>query len=169
MRSSNAHYVTHAAASQPVVSMIRSWRLASPHAARVTDELMSWHAERDDSGRPLDGDQRYVVRFDQCQEPPARGFWSIAIFDENGMPVDNRLHRFAIGDRSELTVSPDGALEIAVCHESRVRTSDLNWLPAPATPFFMILTIYGPTADAVDGVWRPPPVRRDGSLMMQAS
>jgi hypothetical protein len=130
---------------------------------------MSWQAERDAGGRPLDGQHRYVVRFDQCKEPPARGFWSIAIFDQNGMPVDNSLHRFAIGDRSDLAVSPDGALEIAVCHESRARAGDLNWLPAPAAPFFMILNIYGPTAEAVDGVWRPPPVRREGSLMIKAS
>lgn len=36
-----------------------------------------------------------------------------------------------------------------------------NWLPAPAGPFSLTMRLYWPKAEALDGNWMPPPVRRE--------
>jgi hypothetical protein len=43
-------------------------------------------------------------------------------------------------------------------HASRTAGKDKesNWLPAPAGPFYMVLRLYGPEADALEGSWMPP-------------
>jgi hypothetical protein len=33
-------------------------------------------------------------------------------------------------------------------------------LPAPDGPFYMVLRLYGPEAEALDGTWTPAPVVR---------
>ena len=35
-----------------------------------------------------------------------------------------------------------------------------NWLPAPKGPFYLILRVYWPKADVLDGRWAPPGVRK---------
>jgi hypothetical protein len=124
------------------------------------DDLISWHAAVDSEGRSLEGRWDYCLHFAPCQEPPARGFWSIAVFDDRGLPVDNRLRRFSIGDRNELEFDEKGSLDILVCRELLPPARSTNWLPAPATPFVLVMQIYGPLPAALNGAWRQPPVRR---------
>jgi len=35
-----------------------------------------------------------------------------------------------------------------------------NWLPAPEGEFILMLRLYWPKDEAVNGAWVPPPVRR---------
>jgi hypothetical protein len=128
------------------------------------DELVAWRAERDSCGEPLDGRHAYLLHFDCCREPPAHGFWSLAMYDQRDRPVDNRLHRFSIGDRNALAFDADGTLDIVVCHESFARVAARNWLPAPAGLFRLTLNIYWPLVEAINGVWVPPPIRRIGTF-----
>jgi len=128
------------------------------------DELVSWRADRDSDDEPLDGSRAYRLHFDRSREPPARGFWSLAMYDQRRRPVDNCLHRFAIGDRDTLGFNADGTLDIAIHHESFASAGALNWLPAPAGLFLLTLNIYGPMVEAINGVWMPPPIDCIGSF-----
>jgi hypothetical protein len=136
-----------------------AWKRASTSITAQIDDVMSWHAEVDSTGRPLDGECVYVLHFDRRHQPPARGFWSIAMYDQRSLPVDNRLHRCSIGDRNALEFNLDGSLDIVVRSESAGPVRSVNWLPAPARLFFLVLQIYGPLPEALNGMWQPPPIR----------
>ena len=123
------------------------------------NDVMSWHAEFDSSGRALEGGCVYVLHFDRSHEPPARGFWSLAMYDQRSLPADNRLHRISIGDRNDLEFNADGSLDIVVHGENAGPVRSANWLPAPDSHFFLVLQIYGPLPEALNGMWQPPPIR----------
>jgi hypothetical protein len=50
----------------------------------------------DESGKPLDGANKYTIHFDKATIPPANGFWSITLYDQEGFQVANSLNRFAV-------------------------------------------------------------------------
>jgi hypothetical protein len=131
--------------------------------ANTADEAFYPVAQQDDRGRALDGRHRYVVRFARGQLPPARAFWSLSMYGPDLFLYANPLQRYALGDRSPgLRRDADGGLTILVQHARPAAGRTGNWLPAPAGGFALALRLYVPEARALDGRWRPPPVRRVG-------
>jgi hypothetical protein len=114
----------------------------------------------DAEGKALDGASRYVLHFDKDAIPPAEAFWSLTLYDQHGFPTANALNRCAIGDRDALTMNADGSLDLIIQHESPGTAQESNWLPAPPGPFNVLMRLYAPTAQVIDGRWVPPPVRR---------
>ena len=114
----------------------------------------------DSEGRPLDGANKYVLRFAKGQLPPARAFWSLSMYGADQLFVDNPINRYALGDRDPLVFGADGSLELYVQRDSPGGQRETNWLPAPAGPFSMNLRLYLPGPAAVDGSWAPPAVVR---------
>jgi hypothetical protein len=113
----------------------------------------------DEEGAPYDGANRYVLHFDADALPPAKAFWSLTMYDEEGFQVPNHLNRFAIGDRDELRFNDDGSLDLEIAaHEPAEGTA--NWLPAPVGSFNLCLRLYYPEASVLEGAWHPPGVRR---------
>ena len=53
-------------------------------------------------------------------------------------------------------MDPDGGITIYVQHESPGSSKEANWLPAPKGPFSVILRIYWPKKEALDGSWIQP-------------
>jgi hypothetical protein len=43
----------------------------------------------DESGKPLDGANKYTIHFDKGATPPASAFWSITLCDQEGFQVAN--------------------------------------------------------------------------------
>lgn len=115
----------------------------------------------DADGKPLVGEQKYVVHFAKGQTPPAGAFWSLTMYDAQGFPVANPISRYAIGDRDPLQFNADGSLDIYIQHDSPGPGKESNWLPAPATGELSVaMRIYAPRLEVLDGRWNPPPVRR---------
>ena len=115
----------------------------------------------DAEGKPVMGENRYVVSFRKGELPPADAFWSLTMYDAEGFPVANPLNRYALGDRDALAFNADGSLDISVQNEDPGPEKRANWLPAPAHgPITMTLRIYAPRPEALDGRWSPPPVVR---------
>ncbi len=115
----------------------------------------------DADGKPLVGEQKYVVHFAKGQTPPAGAFWSLTMYDAQGFPVANPISRYAIGDRDPLQFNADGSLDIYIQHDSPGPGKDSNWLPAPATGELSVaMRIYAPRLEVLDGRWNPPPVNR---------
>jgi hypothetical protein len=125
-----------------------------------SSEVVSATLDADSEGRPFSGANAYRLHIGRDQSPPSRGYWSITILDQRGLPVDNTLRRFSIGDRNSLAFNEDGSLDIVVQHKSPGAASESNWLPAPPGPFHLVLTIYWPLPEATDGSWQLPPIRR---------
>ena len=50
----------------------------------------------DESGKPLDGANKYTITFASGAAPPVKAFWSITLYDQDGFQVGNALNRFAV-------------------------------------------------------------------------
>lgn len=124
------------------------------------EEALYPMAPVDSEGKPLSGASRYVLHFDKEQIPPADAFWSLTMYGADQFFVANPLGRYAIGDRDKLAFNPDGSLDLYIQHASPGADKEANWLPAPAGAFSMNLRLYLPQAQAADGRWTPPPVKR---------
>jgi hypothetical protein len=109
----------------------------------------------DSMGNSLHGAHRYVLHFDKGRTPPVNAFWSITMYNDRANPI----HRFAIGDRDDLRYNADGSLDIYIQAAFPGRERESNWLPAPAGLFNLILRLYWPKQDVLDGVWQPPAVQ----------
>lgn len=110
--------------------------------------------------KPLDGANNYVLQFKQDEIPPARAFWSVTLYDNEGFPTANALDRCAIGDRDPLKYGGEGSLQLFIQHESPGADKASNWLPAPKGPFTLTMRVYAPKAQVLDGRWVPPAVRK---------
>ena len=117
----------------------------------------------DADGKPLDGRNRYVLRFERGQTPPVDAFWSLTMYDMSQNLVTNPLMRFRIGDRTRgLTYGDDGSLTVYIQSERPPNDLESNWLPAPLDRFVMILRAYSPRKVIVDHSYQWPPVQKPG-------
>jgi hypothetical protein len=114
----------------------------------------------DESGKPLDGANKYVLHFDNGATPPVGAFWSVTLYDSDGFQVANPLNRFAVSSWMPLKYNADGSLDLYFQHESPGADRQANWLPAPTGAFNLALRLYAPNSDALTGKWNPPPVAR---------
>jgi hypothetical protein len=117
----------------------------------------------DANGKPLVGQHEYVLHFGKEEIPPVNAFWSVTMYDQAGFQVANPLNRFAIGDRDDLKYNPDGSLDLYIQHEDPGPDKQSNWLPSPATGTLGVtMRLYAPKAEALDGRWNPPAIKRVG-------
>jgi hypothetical protein len=114
----------------------------------------------DESGKPLDGANKYTIHFEKAILPPVNGFWSITLYDQEGFQVANTLNRFAISSWMPFNYNSDGSLDLYFQNESPGADKEANWLPAPKTPFNLCLRLYAPKFEVLTGKWNPPPVMR---------
>lgn len=116
----------------------------------------------DAAGALYDGAHRYRLTFPPGQEPPAKYFWSVTMYDSTGYLVANPIGRYSVGPtHPPLVKRPDGSIVIAIQHDPPAE-GDVNWLPAPVGAFRLNLRLYGPSVAARTGAWRPPGVLRVG-------
>ena len=110
----------------------------------------------DESGKPLDGADKYTIRFDKANIPPANAFWSITLYDQEGFQVANDLGRFAVSSWIPFHYNEDGSLDLYFQNESPSPDKQANWLPGPRGPFNPCLRLYAPRSEAPTGKWNPP-------------
>jgi len=114
----------------------------------------------DESGKPLDGANKYTLHFDKGDAPPARAFWSVTLYDAEGYQVPNSLNRFAVSSWMPFKYAADGSLDLYFQNDSPGTDKEANWLPAPKGPFNLTMRLYAPKSEALTGKWNPPPVTR---------
>jgi hypothetical protein len=167
-----------AAAKQPKVRMANGWGLAydlGAYGTRYLDRaaiaMMALGANLpqdaiypmtrvDSAGQPLSGKYKYVLHFPKGQLPPVKAFWSVTMYNNQQFFVANPLNRYALGDRDRLQFNPDGSLDLYIQHDSPGKAREANWLPAPAEGFNLIMRLYWPKEQVLDGAWVPPAVQR---------
>ena len=116
----------------------------------------------DGDGMPYDGANNYVMHFPKGQSPPAKGFWSLTMYDGNYFFVENALNRYTLSPRNTLKYNEDGSLDLFIQKESPGKDKESNWLPSPAGKFILMLRLYWPQEtkpSILDGSWEPPPVK----------
>jgi hypothetical protein len=114
----------------------------------------------DESGKSLDGANKYTIHFDKGATPPVGAFWSITLYDQDGFQVANELYRFAVSSWMPFTYNQDGSLDLYFQNQSPGAAKEANWLPAPKGPFNLLMRLYAPKSQALTGKWNPPPVVR---------
>jgi hypothetical protein len=115
----------------------------------------------DETGKPLDGTNAYVLHFDKNATPPVNAFWSVTLYDADGFQIANNLNRFAVSSWMPFRHNPDGSLDLYFQNASPGADKEANWLPAPKGAFNLTMRLYAPTGDALTGKWNPPPIMRE--------
>jgi hypothetical protein len=119
----------------------------------------------DDTGKPLDGANKYTIHFDKGATPPVAAFWSITLYDQEGYQVANPVNRFAVSSWMPFKANPDGSLDLYFQTESPGKDKEWNWLPAPKGPFNLTMRLYAPKSEALTGKWNPPAVVKTEAFM----
>src|SRR5689334_25140737 len=114
----------------------------------------------DETGKPLDGTNRYTLHFGKTDMPPAEAFWSVTLYGADGYQVANPLNRFAVSSWMPFKYGADGSLDLYFQNDSPGADKEANWLPAPKGPFNLTMRLYAPKSEALTGKWNPPPVTR---------
>jgi hypothetical protein len=129
--------------------------------ANQPEDAIYPNSAADADGKPLMGVNKYVMHFTKDELPPVEAFWSITMYDAERFQVGNPLDRFAIGNYNNLKFNADGSLDIYLQNESPGADKESNWLPAPAQGRFAVtMRLYSPKAEALDGRWNPPAIRK---------
>jgi len=116
----------------------------------------------DESGDKLSSDRPYVLHFSKDEIPPVDGFWSLSMYNDRIMFVDNRIGRYCLGSLSDppLVRNPDGSLDIYLQRDPPAVELLSNWLPTPQSGGFQVtLRLYWPRQPVLDRTWVPPALR----------
>ncbi len=140
--------------------LLRAGVVVDQRNVTVPEEALYPLGRVDRDGSALDGANAYRIHFAPGEMPPVGAFWSITIYDDAGRLVTNPIGRYAIGDRTPgLMTNRDGSLDILIDH-SQPASGPSNWLPAPAGRFYLMLRLYIPAPEILDGTWKPPAIGR---------
>jgi hypothetical protein len=116
----------------------------------------------DETGQSYSGNGRYVMHFAPGQAPSANGSWSLTMYDSDCFFADNPLGRYALRARDQLTINPDGSLDLYIQQYPPGADREPNWLPTPDGKFILMLRFYWPKESLLNGSWKIPPVKRVG-------
>lgn len=125
----------------------------------VAQEAMYPVIATDSTGAPLTGTNNYTLRFAPGQLPPVNSFWSITMYKmPESLLVANPINRYLINSPMlpDLVKDPDGGITIHVQNQSPGPDKEANWLPAPDGSFQMVLRLYWPKVEALNGTWKAP-------------
>jgi len=114
---------------------------------------------------------RYTMTFPAGQLPPVNAFWSITMYDaKTQMLIENPLNRYLINSPMlpDLKKNDDGSLMIYLQKDSPGKDKESNWLPAPDGPIFLVMRLYWPKQEALNGAWTPPAVHAEGDKASQS-
>jgi DNA sulfur modification protein DndE len=119
-------------------------------------------ARFDGDGKLLNGAGRYMMHFTKADIPPIhpRGFWSITLYDKEYFLAANSINRYSLSSRDKFQHNPDGSMDLYIQKKSPGPDKQSNWLPAPDGEFILMMRLYWPKDEALDGAWVPPPARR---------
>ena len=83
----------------------------------------------DSQGQPLSGNNSYLIHFDPGQTPPVDGFWSVSMYNDKNLFVDNPINRYSIGEFTEgIKNNTDGSLDIFIQNKNPGPDKESNWL-----------------------------------------
>lgn len=129
--------------------------------ANLAADAIYPNANLDGEGQWLQGGQHYRLHFAANQLPPAKAFWSVTAYDDDGYLIANAQGRYALGDRDSLRYNADGSLDLWLQSEVPAVEKQSNWLPIPASgPFSLTGRIYLPEQRMLNGQWHMPGIER---------
>ena len=84
------------------------------------EENYTYAGSLDTDGEALDGSKyKYSLTFEKGETPPVYGFWSITMYDEDVLMIENPINRYSISGKGEhLQYAEDGSLTLYFQSES---------------------------------------------------
>lgn len=117
----------------------------------------------DSEGNNLDGTKnKYTIRLAPDQFPPVNAFWSFTMYQlPASLLVKNPINRYLVNSAMipEFKKDSDGAITLYIQNQSPGKDKESNWLPAPDGPFMIVLRLYWPKEEALNGTWKQPPLQ----------
>ncbi len=114
----------------------------------------------DTEGAPFDASKNnYSMTFKKGEFPPVKAFWSLTMYDgKTQLLIDNPLNRYLLNSpmMDDFVMNEDGSLTLYVQKETPGKDLESNWLPAPGGPFYVVMRLYGPKDEALNGEWVSP-------------
>jgi hypothetical protein len=119
-------------------------------------------AFEDSDGKVLNGSAgKYTITFPKGQTPPVDAFWSITMYDaKKRLMVENSLKRYKIGSADSLKAASDGSTTLYIQTDSPGKDKESNWLPAPKAGFYMLMRMYLPKIEVLNGQYEIPGVKK---------
>ncbi len=117
----------------------------------------------DEKENPLNAENNYTITFKGGQDPPVRAFWSLTMYDgQTQLSVRNPLDRYLLNStmQKQFKTESDGSVVFYIQKDSPGKDLDPNWLPAPDGPFYLILRLYLPEQEVLDGAWTAPVLQK---------
>jgi hypothetical protein len=114
-----------------------------------------------EGNKPDCSKNRYTLEFPAGELPPVNAFWSVTMYDrKTQLLVKNPIHRYLVNSPmlQELAKGADGSLTLYLQKDSPGKDKESNWLPAPDGPIYVVMRLYWPKEEALNGKWQPPPV-----------
>jgi hypothetical protein len=117
---------------------------------------------KDGDGKVLDGSSgKYAITFPKGKTPPVGAFWSVTMYDaKKRLMVKNPINRYKIGSADKLKAASDGSTTLYIQAGSPGKDKESNWLPAPKEPFYMLMRMYLPKIEVLNGQYEIPGVER---------
>lgn len=118
----------------------------------------------DDRLRPLSSEHSYLIHFNP--PPPEKGFWSVTIYNDQGYLFPNSENRYSVSSwMPGLKYNLDGSIDVMIQQQSPGSDWQNNWLPSASSSsssltFNLVLRIYWPGDQVLNGTWRAPGVQR---------
>jgi hypothetical protein len=86
--------------------------------ANIAEQSLYPNTRVDDAGKPLSGQNRYVLHFDEAEIPPVSMFWNLSMYDEKALFIENPQKRCSIGSTTDgLKTGADGSIDIYIQHD----------------------------------------------------
>lgn len=145
--------------------MARAWLSAFGIPANAPKDAVYPVGLADADGHTLDASKNdYVIRFASRDDlPPANGFWSLTMYDDEYFFIPNPLNRYTLSERNDLKANADGSIDLYLQKDNPGPEKESNWLPAPDGPFIPMFRLYWPKENppsVLDGSWWPPVIQK---------
>lgn len=146
--------------------MARAWLSAFGIPANAPKDAVYPVGLTDADGEPLDASQHdYVIHFaSESDLPPAEGFWSLTMYDDQYFFIPNPLNRYTLSERNTLKKNADGSIDLYLQKGNPGPDKESNWLPAPDGKFIPMFRLYWPrekSPSVLDGSWWPPVIKKN--------
>ncbi len=116
-----------------------------------------------EGNKPDASKSSYSLTFPAGHPPPVNAFWSVTMYDgKTQLLVANPINRYLVNSPMlpKLKKGQDGSLTIYIQKDSPGPDKESNWLPAPNGPIYVVMRLYWPKDDALQGTWKPPALQR---------
>jgi hypothetical protein len=129
--------------------------------ANLPEDAVYPTTDKDNTDQPLNTSHEYTITFPAGQTPPAQGFWSITMYNDQHFLVQNQIDRYAIGSYNGLQLNNDSSLTLYIQKNNPGNDKESNWLPTSeidGSSFNLMMRIYWPGDSVLNNQWEIPAV-----------